>query len=415
MRGALASPDLLFLVLPLLLQAGNLAALLFFQFDQLAKIPGGASFGDEIAQKDFLLGDLGLVERVNFGQLLFLRVGQRNAGAVLAEAFHGEFVGGFHALRKFVGKVWYPIMSNSGSTRKWWMTWACLWGLSGLSMEKGRAIEELPSPPPLTLTLVSETVGFEPGKPFTVGLWLEHAPHHHSYYKFPGIVGVPTSVEWELPEGFAVGAFQWPTPERVDMRGHGAYGYHDDTLLLAEVTTPSTFQSGDRAVLKGKVIYMCCSQEKCTPGYQDVRLEVEAGRVAEVNSAWKPRFDASRKQQPRPLAGWESRVSQSDTFFRLALRPPADLKEAALPRAQDLYFFSWNGWTASDQPHQCEWEDGEFVFRMPKHPYPEEDATRFQGTVRSETGWPGAPKVSKGLWIDLPLPPDGSGSASPRS
>ena len=90
------------------------------------------------------------------------------------------------------------------------------------------------------------------------------------------------------------------------------------------------------------------------------------------------------------------------------MEAPESVKAQEIPGAAELYFFSWNGWTASDKPHTLRRDDGRFVFDMPKHPFPEEGATRFQGVVRSETGWPGLEKPGLGLWIDLPLEPAGS-------
>ncbi len=48
-------------------------------------------------RKTSFLGDLGLVERIYFGKLRPLFVCQSHGGALRLEAFHGEFVGGFHA------------------------------------------------------------------------------------------------------------------------------------------------------------------------------------------------------------------------------------------------------------------------------------------------------------------------------
>lgn len=264
------------------------------------------------------------------------------------------------------------------------------------------------APKPLTLRLVAESRQVTPGQSFLVGLFLQHAPYHHSYYKFSGIVGVPTSIGWDLPEDLEAGQLQWPTPERVDMRGRGAYGYHEDTLLLTRITVPESMEGGEKITLKGRVGYMCCSQERCTPGFDDVALTLAMGEKAVPDPVWKTRIAETLETVPRPLEGWEAEVSitTSGKAFRLVLRPPSGLEEASLPDPGKLYFFSWNGWTASNEPHQCQWGDdaSTYVFVMPKHPYPDEAAVRFQGTVRSETGWPDAPEPMKGLWLDLPLP-----------
>ncbi len=401
--------DLFLFVLALLLQSGNLAPFLLFQLRHFVEILGLHGLGDEIAEEDLLLRHLGLVEGVDLGQLRFLFVCQGSLGPVLIETFHGEFVGGFHALRKGGDCVLVIIMKTATTIRKWWIPRFHLLLMLGLAAGwvTPAGAEEIGRPVPLKLRLVSENTGIEPGTSFTVGIFLQHAPHHHSYYKFPGIVGVGTNITWELPEGFTASPLQWPTPERVDMRGHGAYGYHEDTLLLVEITPPAAL-SADKVTLKGRVGYMCCSQEWCTPGFEDVAVTLPVrGQGQELeekrDSVWGPRFQKARACLPRALKGWRSEVEETESHFVLHVRVPEGIPAADWPKAAELYFFSWNGWTASDKPHTCRRTDEGYVFTMPKHPYPEEGATRFQGVVRSESGWPGGGDVMKGLWVDLPL------------
>ena len=106
----------------------------------------------------------------------------------------------------------------------------------------------------------------QPGVPFTIALHLHHQPGFHTYWKKPGIVGLPTSIEWTLPEGFTAGPLQWPAPQIVDMAGHPAHGYKRDVLLLTEITPPKTIV-GDSLAFTGKLAWMACSKE-CFPGFQ---------------------------------------------------------------------------------------------------------------------------------------------------
>src|SRR5687767_15037610 len=68
---------------------------------------------------------------------------------------------------------------------------------------------------PLKIDLISEVSTIQPGTPFHVGLHLKHREHYHTYWKFPGIVGVPTDTEWGLPPGWHANSLEWPAPERV--------------------------------------------------------------------------------------------------------------------------------------------------------------------------------------------------------
>ena len=263
------------------------------------------------------------------------------------------------------------------------------------------AAEEEQLPSPLKLTLCSEHSTITPGKPFTVGLLLQHQPHHHSYFKFPGIVGVGTNIAWTLPKGYAAGEIQWPVPEQVDMRGHGAYGYHQDTLLLVDIT-PSLAENSAQVTLEAKVGYMCCSQERCTPGFQDLALTLKIGASPIEDPKWHPTFAATRKAHAKAFPQWTAILKdhpQDNEAFHLQLIAPE--QETKLPEPKDLYFFSTNHWTASNQPHQCQRQGRHYHFTLPKHPFPDEDAKRFQGILRNAQGWN---SDTTGMLIDLPLP-----------
>lgn len=288
-----------------------------------------------------------------------------------------------------------PNMPSSYSIRKWAFLLFLPLLVSAWAEEETQA--------PVQIKLVSELATIVPGEPFTVGISLQHAPHHHSYYKFPGIVGVPTNITWELPEGFVAAPLQWPTPEQVDMRGHGAYGYHEDTVILAEITPPKTLSQTDSVRLVGKVGYMCCSQERCTPGFEDLEMNLAVGKTSIPDETWHTRIGKTRAALPKALEGWHASVTEQEMSFTLSLRPPADFDPDKRPKPASLYFFSWNGWTASNEPHECAWKEDQYVFTMPKHPFPDEGETRFQGVIRSETGWPGVSQ-GQGIWIDVALP-----------
>ena len=60
--------------------------------------------------------------------------------------------------------------------------------------------------------LIAEKAAFQAGKAATVGLKLRMEPQWHTYWKNPGDSGLPTKIQWQLPEGWKVGDIQWPFP-----------------------------------------------------------------------------------------------------------------------------------------------------------------------------------------------------------
>ncbi|HET6522033.1 MAG TPA: protein-disulfide reductase DsbD domain-containing protein, partial [Geminicoccaceae bacterium] len=58
--------------------------------------------------------------------------------------------------------------------------------------------------------LVSEVEAVRPGAPFWVALRLRMAEGWHTYWRNPGDSGLPTTIEWTLPEGFEASEIVWP-------------------------------------------------------------------------------------------------------------------------------------------------------------------------------------------------------------
>lgn len=138
--------------------------------------------------------------------------------------------------------------------------------------------------------LIPEVASVAPGKSFTVAVRLRIDKDWHTYWKNSGDSGMPTSVEWRLPEGFTAGELRWPPPDSIEVGGIVSYGYHDEVWLLSDITVSDRWQ-GPEAVIGAKVGWLMCKEE-CIPG--DVSLElklprgdgqVDAGRMAEFSEA----------------------------------------------------------------------------------------------------------------------------------
>src|SRR5258705_8946075 len=84
--------------------------------------------------------------------------------------------------------------------------------------------------------LVNEKASAQPGKPAVVGLKLRMEPQWHTYWKNPGDSGLPTKIQWVLPEGWKAAEIQWPYPQNIPVGPLMNYGYEDEVVLLAELT-----------------------------------------------------------------------------------------------------------------------------------------------------------------------------------
>ncbi len=203
----------------------------------------------------------------------------------------------------------------------------------------------------LKLQLVSEQSAIVPGQPFTVGLWLEHDRGSHTYWRFPGIVGVPTQMKWNLPRGWKAGELIYPEPERTLMFQIKAQGFDRDVMLRAEITPPANLKVGDSITLTGLASWMCCGKT-CHPGSMELSLTLPVAATAEVNAKLHKLLDAERARAEKSSDAWTSSASEKGDAITLVLKPAT--AEARLSKnqreAEKIVVFTEDGWFDSDKP-----------------------------------------------------------------
>ncbi|MHB1082243.1 MAG: protein-disulfide reductase DsbD domain-containing protein [Prosthecobacter sp.] len=203
----------------------------------------------------------------------------------------------------------------------------------------------------LKLQLVSEQTAIVPGKPFTVGLWMDHDRGSHTYWRFPGIVGVPTQMKWHLPRGWKAGELIYPEPERTLMFKIKAQGFDRDVMLRAEITPPANLKVGESVTLTGLASWMCCGNT-CHPGSMELSLTLPVAATAEVNPKWHKLLDAERARAEQTSEAWTSSASEKGDKITLVLKPAT--AEARVSKnqheAEKIIVFTEDGWFDTDKP-----------------------------------------------------------------
>ncbi len=274
----------------------------------------------------------------------------------------------------------------------------------------------------IELQLISEVRSIRPGEPFTVGLYIQHGPGFHTYWQNPGVVGVKTTFEWDLPEGFEAGPVQWPAPQRTKMATLGAYGYEGECVLLTEITPPKEMPKDlAKVTLKTKVGWMACATT-CHPGWSDFELTLPVGDATGDGEKAKPNWNqqahklikAERKNFPNVIKGWRTetgRVPGGDAdnqWLELTVFSPKGEQKAwtNLEDWGDVYFFSHDDQVDSDAPQKLTVKaDGSLTLRMKVSQYTPENPKSLPGILFRAKGWlsPDAEDDTKAhpwMWID---------------
>jgi DsbC/DsbD-like thiol-disulfide interchange protein len=243
----------------------------------------------------------------------------------------------------------------------------------------------------LQIQLVSEQTAIIPGKPFTVGLWLDHDRGWHTYWRFPGIVGVPTQLKWNLPKGWKAGELIYPEPERTLMFQIKAQGFDRDVMLRTEITPPANLKFDEQVTLTGKASWMCCGNS-CHPASMDLSLTLRVAETAALNEKWHKLLDEERARAEQTSDAWNASASENGETVTLTLKPIT--AEARLSKSQreadKIIVFTEDGWFDTDKPQIIQrQDDGSLVITLTK-------AETYLGgkpprtlrvIVRNEEGW----------------------------
>ncbi|MCE4224486.1 thiol:disulfide interchange protein [Methylobacterium sp. C25] len=160
-------------------------------------------------------------------------------------------------------------------------------------------------------SLVAETATVAPGTTVTVGIHMAMKPGWHVYWRNPGDSGLPPEMAWVLPPGVAIGAIDWPVPERLPVQTLMNYGYEGEVTLLMPLSVPKESPAGQPLHLKGKLSYLVC-EEICIPGSSDLALDLpvaEPGTTPSPDPAQAGLFAEARAALPQP-SPWPSRLTR---------------------------------------------------------------------------------------------------------
>lgn len=152
----------------------------------------------------------------------------------------------------------------------------------------------------LRAELVSEYQQVVPGQRLLVALHFIPDEHWHTYWINPGDSGLPTSIDWQLPEGVIAGAIQWPTPQFFSIPPMMNYGFAGPTVLLTELTIPAAFSLSELA-LSAKVDWLVC-EEICIPAEAGFSLTIPVSGNAKRSAYGAELISKAHASQPQPLA-----------------------------------------------------------------------------------------------------------------
>ena len=268
--------------------------------------------------------------------------------------------------------------------------------------------------------LVHAPQGIRSGQSFEAGLLLEHAPQWHTYWRNPGDSGLPTELDWTLPQGLTAGEIAWPLPRKFPIGSLANYGYEGQVLLPVTIQVAASAALPSRLNLALKAQWLACRQE-CIPQEGTFTLEVPTAPAPGPHASL---FQSARAQVPQALPAHEvagqwrqggvTEITEEGRFLQvrvdglpsawrgqiLSLFPvSAHVVHNAAVQGRD-WTQQWKGgtWTArvpvsserADSPAQMQW-----VLAVGPESEPRAPALQIQTPVRGQ--WPALASTPVGV------------------
>lgn len=215
--------------------------------------------------------------------------------------------------------------------------------------------------------------GVAPGQTIWLGLRIAHAPDWHTYWKNSGDSGLPTTLSWQLPNGWQAGDLAWPTPKKFPLGPLANYGFDGQVLLATPVVLPAQLDTTNTVRLEAS--WLACKTE-CIP--EDAELDIALDASAPLTTH-QTLFNDAFSRAPKAIESQATLTpTPTDTTWRITGLPAQWV-------GQDLELFpEVSGLIAPGAPWTQAWrsDNGQAVWtaQIPQHAF-RADAPQRVATV----------------------------------
>jgi len=242
----------------------------------------------------------------------------------------------------------------------------------------------------LQAALVSAQMALVPGQTALLGVYLQHAPHWHTYWINPGDSGLPTRLQWTLPPGYRTGDIQWPTPQRLTQGDIHDFGYIGDALLPVPLLVPADAKPGTTVHLQVEAKWLVC-HERCIPGKAHLSLELPIRGETGQDPRTASLFEQARIRQPRDVAWKANAHLRGDTVA-------VSLAGAGIPADAKLDAFAQTTQVVANAPPHIERHGNRIDLRFAKNDYYASAPSRLTLVLTAAHG-----KQRSAYRVDLPF------------
>lgn len=122
--------------------------------------------------------------------------------------------------------------------------------------------------------LIADVSEIRPGDSFRAGVRFTIADGWHIYGEDPGLTGLPTKIDWQLPDGASAGPVHYPPTVPFLFLGEPGDGYTETVVLWSTIQTSPDLT--DTLTIEATASWLVC-REVCMPGKTTVSLTLPIG------------------------------------------------------------------------------------------------------------------------------------------
>ncbi|MDP1880676.1 MAG: protein-disulfide reductase DsbD family protein, partial [Parachlamydiaceae bacterium] len=237
---------------------------------------------------------------------------------------------------------------------------------------------------PVKVEILQEDEGIQPNHPFWVAIKINLEKDWHIYWKNPGDTGLPLELKWNLPPGFTINTVNWPCPEKLVLSDMVSYGYHQEVILLAQITPPQQLDSLNPGAISLDLEWLVCSDMNCLPGSGSYSLPIKTTSTPKSNSSYSSLFENARKKIP--LQTIQIKATRKSGIIELEIPKSDSLKTA---KSIEFYPETHHLIDCSKTPLVSEQDSNRSIIQLPEGTLSSNEIKQLKGilVVHEESGW----------------------------
>lgn len=117
----------------------------------------------------------------------------------------------------------------------------------------------------------------------SIGVLISLKDDWHIYWRNPGDSGMPTDIEFNLPNGITAYEIKFPVPETFTADEIVNYGYSHQVLLMSELFIPSEYPQKEISITAKLTSLICKDLCKAFDTTITIKLDISKSYLAEAN------------------------------------------------------------------------------------------------------------------------------------